>query len=476
MAMTIHIRALAIALGIVCATIAPAPATAGALAPRLSVAEARAIAKDAYLYGYSLVDSYRILHSYFVDRSHPEFKAPWNQLANTAHVYTPDDRQIQTPNSDTPYSFIGADLRAEPLVISVPAVEKGRYYALQFIDAYTFNFAYVGSRTTGNGEGRYLLAGPRWKGEKPEGVDSVLRSETELALVFIRTQLFEPSDLENVKKVQAGYKVQTLSAFLGTLAPARAPDIAFPAPLSVEQERTSIELFGVLNFVLQFCPTHPSEAALMERFARIGIGAGKKFDAQALPPDLRKAIEDGIADAWRAFDELGKRAAAGEVTSGDLVGSREFLKNNYLYRMRGTVAGIYGNSREEAIYPAYYLDSTGQKLDGHHRFTLRFAPGQLPPVNAFWSLTLYELPSRMLSRNPLHRYLINSPMLPTLERDADGGITLYVQHETPGKDKESNWLPAPDGPFVAALRLFWPRSEALNGAWKAPAMQRADRP
>ena len=171
--------------------------------------EARAIAKEATIYGFPLVDSYRIQYSYFVDKADPEYKTGWNQLYNTARVYTPDDKAIQTPNSDTPYSFVGADLRAEPLVFTVPAIAKERYYSLQFIDMYTFNFAYVGSRATGNEAGSYLLAGPGWKGDTPKGIKSVIRSETELAFVLYRTQLFDPGDIDNVKAIQAEYKVQT---------------------------------------------------------------------------------------------------------------------------------------------------------------------------------------------------------------------------------------------------------------------------
>src|SRR4030095_3297547 len=175
------------------------------------------------IFGFPLVDSYRIQYAYFVDRGGPEYKAPGNQIFNNARVYTPEDRAIQTPNSDTPYSYIGADLRAEPLVLSVPAVEKGRYYSLQFIDMFTFNFAYVGSRATGNGPGRCLLAGPGWKGRKPAGIKAVIRSETDFVFVLYRTQLFNPGDIEKVKKIQAGYTVQPLSAFLGEPAPPEAP-------------------------------------------------------------------------------------------------------------------------------------------------------------------------------------------------------------------------------------------------------------
>lgn len=442
-----------------------------AQAAELTPAEARTIARDAYVYGFPLVDHYRIQHAFFVDHEGDQYKGAWNQVHSEARVFTPQDTAIQTPNSDTPYSQLGADLRTEPLVLSMPAVEPGRYYAAQFIDAYTHNFAYVGSRTTGNGAGDYLLAGPDWKGPVPKGIKQVLRSETEFAFVFYRTQLFGPQDIDAVRKVQAGFRVRPLSAYLGQPAPAAAPAVDFIKPLTVEQERGSLDFFKQLNFILGFCPTHPSERELMERFARLDIGAGRHFDPASYSPEVRQAISDGIADAWKEQDKLQALAGAGKLTSGDLTGDRASLKNNYLYRMRAAMAGIYGNSKEEAIYPVYYQDAHGQRLDGSRAYVLRFAPGQLPPVRAFWSLTLYQLPSRLLVDNPLNRYLINSPMLPQLKRDADGGLTLYIQHDSPGKALESNWLPAPQGPFVVAMRLFWPKPEALDGHWSKPPLQ-----
>ena len=411
-----------------------APAYAQAVPP----AEVRAIARDAVIWGFPLVDSYRVQYSYFVDRGGAEYKASWNTLVNTARVYTPDDKAVQTPNSDTPYSFVGADLRAEPLVITVPAIDKGRYYSIQFVDMYTFNFAYVGSRATGNGAGSFLLAGPDWNGTKPANVKSVIHSETEFAFLLIRTQLFNPGDIDNVKRIQAGYKVQTLSQFLGRPAPAPAPTINFPKPLTADAERTSLDFFSVLNFVLQFCPTNPAEAALRARFAKIGINAGKKFDPGALTPGMRQAYQDGMADAWKAFAEFKTtQLDTGLRSSADSFGTRAFLKDHYIDRMAGAVLGIYGNSKDEAIYPVYFVDADKQKLDGTRRYAMHFAPGQLPPVNAFWSLTMYQLPASLLYANALNRYLINSPMLQNLKRDADGGLTLYVQHDSPGADKES---------------------------------------
>src|SRR5271166_3632770 len=444
---------------------------APASAQQLSPDEARAIAKEATTYGFPLVDSYRVQYSYFVDRSDPEFKGPWNTLVSNARVSTPDDKAIQSPNADTPYSFVGAELRAEPLVITVPAIEKDRYYSLQFIDMYTFNFAYAGSRATGNDAGKFLLAGPNWGGEKPPGVKAVIRSETEFAFVVYRTQLFNPDDIDNVKKIQAGYKVQPLSEFLSKPATPRPPAGNFITPLTAEEERTSPEFFNVLNFVLGFCPPNPAETKMMARFAKLGIGPHAKFDPQALSPELLQAVQDGMADAWAAFKEYKEtQIDTGKRTSADGFGSREFLNDDYLTRMSAAALGIYGNSKAEAIYPVYFVDDAKRPLSGENGYELRFAPGQLPPVNAFWSLTLYELPSSLLSANRLNRYLINSPMLPSLKRDADGGVTLYIQHVSPGPDKEANWLPAPSGPFFMAMRLYWPKPEARDGRWTAPPL------
>ncbi len=449
-----------------CTKKAPAP-------PPLTAAEAREIARDAYVYGFPMVDSYRIQHAYFVDAANPEYKGAWNVVHNTARVFTPEDKAIQTPNSDTPYSQLGLDLRAEPMVLTVPPIEAGRYYSLQFIDAYTFNFAYAGTRETGNGGGQFLVSGPNWKGEVPAGLTHI-PSETDLVFVLYRTQLFGPDDLGNVEKIQAGYRAQPLSAFLGTTPPPPAPAIAWLEPLTPEAQKTDPRFFEILNFVMQFAPAHASEKDLRARFAQLGIAPGGDFDAAKLSPEMLQAVQDGMADAWAELGALTKRVEAGELTSGDFFGTRDYLKNNYGYRMAGAALGIYGNSKEEAFYPAYRVDATGQPLDGSRRYTLRFAPGQLPPADAFWSLTMYEQPSSLLVDNPIDRYLINSPMLPTLRKDADGGITIYVQHESPGKAKEPNWLPAPKGPFAAVMRIYQPKPEALDGTWKRPELERAD--
>ena len=447
-----------------------APAAASDVTPE----EARAIAKEAYIYANPIVDAYRAMYGWIVDEQDPEFKAPLNQIGNVPRVFTPEDRAVQGPNSDTPYSFLGLDLRTEPIVLTVPKIEDDRYFSIQLIDLYTHNFDYIGSRTTGNGGGDFLIAGPGWQGDTPDGITKVIRSETELVLAVYRTQLFNPGDLDNVKAIQAGYGVQPLSAFLGQPAPEPAPAIDFIKPLTRDEINKSPKVFQQLNFILQFCPTHPSERDLMARFAKLDIGAGKTFDWNKFSPEIQAAIGQGIADAWADFAQLKERGDAGEVGSADIFGTREHLQNNYLYRWAAGALGLWGNSEAEAIYPAYWLDADGQKLDGAHRYTLRFAPGQLPPVNAFWSLTMYDVPDLMLVANPIDRYLVNSPMLNDFVRDDDGGITLYIQHDSPGEDLEPNWLPAPAGPFYMSLRLYWPKEEALDGSWELPPLRRVE--
>lgn len=448
---------------------APARAQSG-MAP----AQVRAIAKEAYVYGYPMVDNLRVQYAYFTDRSSPEYKAPYNQLFNIPRVFTPDDRAIQTPNSDTPYSWIGLDLRSEPIVFTVPAIPKERYWSLQLIDLNTHNFAYLGTRTTGNGGGSYMVAGPSWKGETPKGITKVIHSETSIASAQFRTQLFRPDDLENVKKIQSQYVVQPLSAFLRQPAPVKAPAISFPKPLSAAEQKSSLEFFNSLNFGLQFAPVHPSETALRARFASINVGAGRKVDVNSLSPEIRGAMEQGIADAWAENEATKQQVVAGKLASGDLFGTRDYLKNNYTYRMLAAVLGIYGNSKQEAMYPAYYVDANGKPLSGDSRYTLRFAPGQEPPVDAFWSLTMYDEPNKWLVANPISRYLLNSAMLAQFKRDADGGLTFYVQNTSPGMDKEANWLPAPKGPFSVIMRLYIPKADALDGKWVAPALKRTD--
>ena len=436
----------------------------------ITTQEARQIAKEAYTYANPMVDNYRGLYNYFIDTNNADYKGTWNKVINMARVYTHEDRTIQTANSDTPYSFVALDLRSEPIVLTVPKMEENRYFSIQLIDMYTHNFEFIGTRTVGNNGGSFLIAGPEWDGEKPDGIVKVIKAETELVLAAYRTQLFNPEDLEDVKQIQSEYKLQPLSSYLDHPAPQAAPDIQFIEPLTQEEIKASPKVFEQLNYLLQFCPTHPSEKELMKRFAKLGIGAGKEFKWDSFSPEIQTAIKQGIADSWADFDALKKQAEAGKLGSAEIFGTRQHLNNNYSYRMIAAVVGIWGASSEEAIYPTYYVDSENQPLNGANKYTLRFEPGQLPPVNAFWSLTMYELPASLLVENPLNRYLLNSPMMDDFVFDEDGGLTLYFQNESPGKEKEPNWLPAPKGPFSVVMRLYLPKPETLSGEWVRPQM------
>jgi hypothetical protein len=444
--------------------------------PELSPDEVRAIAKEAYIYGNPLVDHYRIFYSYFIDESGPDFKAPFNQIRNESKVFTSKDTTIQTANSDTPYSFSALDLRAEPVVITIPKIAESRYFSVQMIDGFTYNFYYMGSRTTGNKGGNYLFIGPDWKGEKPEGFEDVIRSEYNLVFALFRTQLFEPSDIDSVIQIQQGYKVQPLSAYLNQPAPAQPDAVSFLKPLTREEQRYNLMFFNQLNFWLQFANIHESEKALFERFAKIGVVPGQAFDPESFSPEIKEAISAGIQDAWQEFETLNtEKIKTGLATSADVFGTRAYLNNNYLYRMAGAVLGIYGNSKEEAFYPIYQTDGQGQPLDAStSKYTLTMKPEDLPPVNSFWSFTMYRLPGSLMVENPIERYLINSPMLPDLKRGDDGSITIYIQHESPGPELESNWLPAPKGPFLVVNRLYWPKPEGLDGRWKRAPIVRVE--
>jgi hypothetical protein len=424
--------------------------------------EARAIARDAYIYGVPLVENYKTMYAWSIDKKGKEFKAPFNTLNNETRIFTPEDKDVVTPNPDILQSFLWIDLRAEPLVLEVPGIVDGRYYSIQLIDMNTFNFGYIGSRTTGNAAGRYMIAGPNWQGEKPEGVNKVIRSETDFVLAIYRTQLLGPDDLDQVKSIQGQYRVQTLNAMLGTPPPKPSPRIDFPK-INPKSE-TGPGFFSYLSFLLQCCSIDPTETELMARFARIGVVPGKAFDVSKLSPQMRKALENGIKDGEEAINTELPKAKAVEI-----YGTRAYLKNDYLKRAVAARVGLYGNSREEIMNSLYVTDAEGKPLDASQsNYVLNLSGGNLPPVNAFWSITMYDAKTKSLLPNQTNRYLINSVMLKDLKPGADGGLTVYIQHESPGQDKEVNWLPAPDGPFYMVMRLYWPKPEAWEGAWNAP--------
>lgn len=443
---------------------------------QIAAGQARAVAEEAFVFGLPLVMNYGTLYQYAVDTSSPEFKAPFNRIHNTARVFTPKDTAIVTPNSDTPYSMLWMDLRAEPLVVTVPEIEKGRYFSVQLVDLYTFNYGYIGSRTTGNGGGAYLIAGPSWRGEPPAGIAGVYRCETDFSLAIFRTQLFGAGDLDNVKKIQAGYSAVGLSAFLGRPAPPAPPEVRWPR---FDKATADADPFAYLNLMLRFCPaTGPAaaEEPLRARFAAIGIGPGQPSPLagadEARRAELAAGIQDGLARVRQGAERLGRVVNGWRM--GSAFGDRAFYRGDWTLRAAAAAAGIYGNDASEALYLLLAADGAGNKPDcAEGRYTLTFPAGQLPPANAFWSVTMYDARTQLLVDNPLDRYLINAPMLPGLKRADDGSLTLYIQAESPGAERESNWLPAPRGPIFVVMRLYWPKAEALDGRWKPPAIQPA---
>jgi len=461
---------------ILAAELAAVVALTSARAADMTPAETKAFAEEAFIYGLPIVMNYAVMYEYAIDKSNPEFKAPFNQIKNEARVFTYKDTAIVTPNSDTPYSFAWLDLRAEPIVLSVPAVEKGRYYAVQLEDGNTFNYGYIGSRATGNEAGDYMVAGPDWKGETPPGIKKVFHSTTQFSVAGYRTQLFGAEDMPNVVKVQSSYKVQPLSAFLKQPAPPAAPAVNFP---KINKELAKTGFFDYLDFSLQFAPPGPEEKEIREKLARFGIGAGKKFDFKALLPEQKAAVIEGVKageEKIKHYLLTGEKIINGWKI-GAYFGDRDFFNGNWLLRAAGAQAGIYGNDAIEATYPMTKTLADGEPLDGSkHNYTLTFPAGQYPPVNAFWSVTMYDGKSQLLIKNPINRYLINSPMLPNMQKNADGSLTLYIQKGSPGKDKEANWLPAPNDLIYLVMRLYWPKTEPPSilpvgeGTWKPPGI------
>jgi hypothetical protein len=418
------------------------------------------------------------MHNYVIDKKSPEYKGDFNYLACVARVYTPEDKTIVTPNSDTPYCMSWVDMRAEPVVFTIPEIEKERFYQVQLIDLYTHNPAYISTIATGNVPGKYLLAGPDYNGELPKGITKVIPFETQLLFSIHRTQLFNSSDIDNVKKIQDAYRIEPLSTYLGAKAPSAAAAIDFPE--WKEGAQFNAQLFNYLDFMLTLVETPQEEQALMERFAKIGLGADK-FDIKKFSPEIQKAIEEGVKDGLSAIKEFAKTNTSDPLFSAKTFGTRAFLnksaKENYnideLFILRAVAAdlGLYGNSGDEAIYPTYFVDAQGSPLDAsQNKYTLTFKKGEFPPVTAFWSFTMYDGKTQLLIDNPLNRYLLNSPMMDDFVMNEDGSLTIYVQKESPGKDLEANWLPAPNGPFYAVMRLYGPEKEALEGKWVNPPM------
>jgi hypothetical protein len=444
----------------------------GAAAP--GIRETKAIAEEGFIYGLPPVMAYAAMNAYSINRDSPAFTAPINEIHNEARVYTDKDVAIPLPNSDTPYSVLFMDLRAQPIVLSVPAVAQPRYYSVMLCDFNTYNYGYIGSRTTGNDAGNYMVTGPDWQGETPEGIKKVFRSSTHFSLAAYRTQLLNADDMDNVKQVQSGYKVQTLSEHLNQPAPPPALSIDFPA---INKEMIKTHFFDYLDFILQFIPPAPEEHQIRAKLATIGVGAGKTFHFKELSllhkAEILLGMKQGEAQVEKTMANFGTEVNGWNVAS--IFGDRDFYNGDWLKRAAAAKFGIFGNNAEEALYPIVTKDGNGKPLDAsRHNYTLTFAANQLPPVETFWSLTMYDPKTQHLIANPINRFLLNSEMLPNMKKNPDGSLTLIIQKDSPGKENESNWLPAPNGHVYMLLRLYCPKTTQPSilppgqGTWQPP--------
>jgi len=424
-----------------------------------------AIAKEAFIYGYPIVDNHNVIHQYVLDRSSKEYKAPFNQVGHNRSVATPQDTTVVSMNVDTPYSFAWLDLRTEPQALTIPPFEEERYVSTELIDLYTYIVGYISPRTNGNAGGDFMVTGPGWHGTIPAGIKGVFHSPTQFLLALYRTQLFNPEDNEYVHNLQDRYQVQALSTYLGTPSPPPVPPFIQVKPIDVRKESESLQFFTILNSMLAYMPMLKEEAGLRSRFVKIGIVPGAPFDA----PDegTRMALVKGMRQG------LGTMYVRAHTvrSSAELFGSREQLKDDYLSRSVGALLGIYGNAAEEYLGVGYQADAEGKPFDGNHKYQIKFTADTLPPVGAFWSITAYNA-SKFLIDNPINRYVINSPMLPYLKKDAKGGFTLYLQPESPGGDLELNWLPVSRDAFNLAFRTYQPGQAIIDGTWQAPPVVR----
>ena len=435
--------------------------------------EAKQIAEEAYIYAFPMLMGYRFAFASFLMPQLPSYRGPANALTGKAATLDHTFKDVITPNADTPYSFALLDLRAEPMVLQVPVVSD-RYYVFQFVDLFGTNPHFIGSRATGSGEGTYLLVGPGWEGKAGGEFDGVLPFDTDLAFAIGRTQLLGKEDVPTLAKMMASYKLQPLSAFRGQDGP-EPSDTEWPV---WDDEASRDERFiGTLNFLLTFCqPIHTSEADLMARFAKIGVGPGVPLDTEALSDDVREAIRAGVTAARETMAAKTKTIfqKVNGWMSSDVFGTREWYDGNFLLRAVAAMAGWGGNDVIEAVYPTAREDADGEPLDGTQRYQITFTTP--PPAKAFWSVTMYDKTydgtAGYLVENPINRYLINSTTQ-GLVYGEDGTLTITIQREQPQDAAEqANWLPAPEGPFYLVMRIYWPEKEALDGTWTPPLVVR----
>jgi hypothetical protein len=401
--------------------------------------------------------------------------APINQFANPPTFPNAAFKQVVRANVDTLYSSAFLDLAKEPIVLSVPDTH-GRYYLLPMFDAWTNVFASPGTRTTGNAARDFVIVGPDWKGTLPAGLQPVT-SPTNVVWILGRTQTNGPDDYASVHAVQQGYKLVPLSAFGRAFTPAKgATDSTFDAktpPVEKVKAMSAATYFDTLARLMRSNPPPDADAPMLAKLATIGIVPGRPFDPSHLDPDVARGIERSVTVALQKLQPAAEPQREG--VNGWLFPGTSLGKYGTDYQTRALIALIaFGaNLATDAVYPTSFIDADGQPFTGTNRYVLHFDKGQTPPVNAFWSVTLYGTDSFFVD-NAINRYAISSWM--PLHHNSDGSIDIYIQHDSPGKDREPNWLPTPSAnAFNLTLRMYWPKEKPpsfLDGTWKPPAVGR----
>lgn len=438
---------------------------------KITAEEAHAIGVDAYVYFYPLL-TMDITRKQFTNiEPGKEFgKGPMNMFVSVPEYPPADFKGVVRSNFDTLYSIAWLDLTKEPLVIAAPDT-AGRFYLLPMLDMWSDVFASPGWRTTGTDAAQFLVTPPGWTGTVPAGLNH-LPAPTPFVWVIGRTKTDGAADYAAVHKIQAGYTVTPLSRLGKGAEPVSvkidpAVDMKTPPKIQVDT-MSAADYFAYAAELLKVHPAHGTDQPLLAQIKRIGIEPGKSFSMDALDPEIKAALETAPKDAqalmaWKVPTLA--RVVNGWSMNTDTMG---VYGNYYLKRAIVAQVGLGANLPEDAIYPLNIGDTNGNALDGAHKYVLHFAKDEVPPVNAFWSITLYD-PEGFQVGNELNRFAVSSWM--PFKNNADGSLDIYFQNENPGKDLEANWLPAPKGPFNLTMRLYGPKSEALNGKWNPPAVK-----
>jgi hypothetical protein len=460
--------AAVVGVGLLTAFAAPAEAQT-----KITEQEAHSIGVDAYLYFYSLVsvDITRRVATNVEAGKVPGF-GPANTFNSFAAFPTAEFKTVVRPNFDTLYSSAFLDMTKEPMVVSAPNTD-GRYYLLPMLDMWSDVFASPGWRTTGTQAGNFLITPPGWNGDVPSGMTRI-SAPTPYVWIIGRTKTDGPQDYDAVHKIQAGYKITPLSQNYSPPTVTIDPTVDMKTPPKVQVDTMpAAKFFAYSAELLKVNPPHITDQPMIAQLKKIGFEVGKSFDLDKADPIVRKALESAPGEAqqlmaWK-MPTLARVANDWSMNT-DTIG---VYGNYYLKRAIITQWGLGANLPEDAIYPTNLGDETGKPLDGANKYTLHFDKGETPPADAFWSVTLYDAEGFQVA-NPLNRFNLSSWM--PLKYNADGSLDLYFQNESPGADKEANWLPAPKGGFNLLMRLYAPRSEALTGKWNPPPVRRVSLP